>query len=106
MNKTAVILCVFGAFVFGACASSNTANFLDTNVGKMTYEEAVQHFGQPFECTDSGHMKRCTWINWRGRRHQPNMGFVQMAVGDDPPVAVLTFKNDVLSDWHLSGKWK
>jgi hypothetical protein len=106
MYKIAMMLYVFGSFVFYACAGSNTAALLDSGVGKMTYEEAVQHFGKPFECTDSGVVKRCTWVNWRGRRYQPDMGVVQMAVGNDPPVAVLTFKHNVLSDWHLSGTWK
>ena len=100
------VLFIFSLSAMCACASSDTAALLDAGVGKMTYSEAVEHFGQPFECTDLTAMKRCTWLNWRGLRYNPNMGFVQMPMGDDPPVALLTFKGGVLSEWHLSGKWK
>jgi hypothetical protein len=89
-----------------ACRS-NTAAVLDSRVGQMTYEEAVQNFGPPTECTDQGKTKKCTWINWPGQlRYQQNTGVVQMGVATDPPVAMLTFTKGVLTEWTLSGNWK
>ena len=102
------VLSVFmvGVLLLVACRS-NTARMLDSRVGQMTYEEAVQNFGPPTECTDLGKTKKCTWINWPGQlRYQQNTGVVQMGVTGDPPVAMLTFTKGVLTEWTLSGKWK
>jgi hypothetical protein len=79
---------------------------LNAHVGKMTYSEAVQHFGQPMSCTDSSTGLQCTWIRWQGSRHQSDTSVFPTITSHYPPVALLTFKDGVLSDWELSGNWK
>jgi len=106
MKNAVLSLCMVGLLLLVAC-KSNTAVMLDSRVGQMTYEEAVQNFGPPTECTDLGKTKKCTWINWPGQfRYQQSTGVVQTGVAGDPPVAMLTFTKGVLTEWTLSGKWK
>ncbi len=105
MQNGFIMFCIAGAIMLGSCATSKTAAMLDSRLGVMTYNDAVEQFGQPMECTDGENTRRCTWIRWRGRRFKPDSGVVQMTVAADPPVALLTFTDGVLTDWHLSGKW-
>ena len=53
---------------------SKTQQMLNSRVGLMNYEEALQRFGPPTQCAEAGNTKTCTWIYGSG-------GTVFMPVG-------------------------
>lgn len=73
----------------------------------MNYEEALERFGPPSRCAESGSTKVCTWIYGEGggTLYMP-MGNSVVALPAQRPSVRLTFKNDVLTYWQLNGNWE
>lgn len=101
----AIFLCLSG------CAhetqyTSKTADMLNSRLNKMSYEEALQRFGPPSQCADSGSTKVCTWIYGEGGTVIMPLGNMAVAAPVPRPSVRLTFINDALTYWQLSGNWE
>jgi len=79
---------------------------LNSRMGDMTYEEAIQRFGPPTQCAEAGVTLVCTWV------YESN-GTVFMPIGQNvyalparAPSARLTFTNGVMTYWQLNGNWE
>ena len=106
MEKSMLYLLVVVFLCLSGCAHK-TQDMLNSRLNIMSYEEALQRFGPPSQCAESGSTKVCTWIYGEGG------GTVFMPVGNSVmalparrPSARLTFINDVLKSWQLSGNWE
>jgi hypothetical protein len=99
-----ISLFILSTFIllFISCSSHETENMLNSELGKMTYEESLQRFGAPDKCGEEGQTKTCNWV-YGSSKLWCNKG---TCFTIDAPTANLTFVNDVLSYWTLSGKWK
>ena len=106
MKKTKVCLVVLFVLFLSSCATCKTCEMLNSRLGQMTYEEALQRFGPPAQCAESGETKTCTWVHGTGGAVFMPMGYSVFAVPIEPPSARLTFTNGVLSYWYLTGNWK
>jgi len=107
MNKRSVALLVLVGIAVVRCASqAQTAQMLDSRLGEMTYEEAIQRFGPPTQCADAGRTRTCTWVQGRGGTVLMPVGNTLMAMPTSAPVATLTFVDGVLWQWQLRGNWK
>jgi hypothetical protein len=96
----AIFLCLSG------CATTETQDMLNSRMYKMSYEEALQKFGPPSQCAESGSTRVCSWNYGGGGAVIMPVGNMAMAVPVRGPSARLTFTDDVLTNWQLSGKWK
>ena len=105
MKSIASLLFVLGISALG-CATAETQGMLNSRMGQMTYEEALQRFGAPSQCADAGATKTCTWIYGSGGAVYVPVGNVVAAVPTQAPTARLTFTNDRLSYWQLWGNWR
>ena len=75
-------------------------------MGKMSYEESLQRFGAPTNCADAGSTKVCTWVYGSGGMVMYPIGNTYIAQPTYAPTARLTFKNDILIYWQLTGRWQ
>jgi hypothetical protein len=99
-----VFLLLFLSVIFTACASK-TAALLQSRVGQMNYEEALQRFGPPVRCAEEGATKTCLWTYGTvGYTYAP-VGRHFVLVPTEPPSLRLTFINGLLSTWELRGSW-
>ena len=89
-----------------ACAANKTQQMLNSRMGYMNYEEALQRFGPPTQCAEAGSTKTCTWIYGSGGTVFMPVGRNVFALPTNAPSARLTFTNNVLSYWQLTGNWK
>jgi hypothetical protein len=97
----AIFLCLNG------CATTHeTQDMLNSRMNEMSYEEALQRFGPPSQCAEAGKTRVCTWIYGEGGTVIMPVGNVAMTLPVQRPSARLTFTNDVLTWWQLSGNWK
>ena len=72
----------------------------------MNYEEAIQRFGPPTQCAEAGITKTCTWIYGQGGTAIVPVGGMVYAMPTQAPTARLTFTNDILKYWQLTGRWE
>lgn len=86
--------------------SNKTQQMLDSRMGLMNYEEALQRFGPPTQCAEAGNTKTCTWIYGSGGTVFMPVGRNVFALPTNPPSARLTFTNNVLTYWQLTGNWE
>lgn len=91
---------------FAGCATHETRDMLNSRIGSMNYEEALQRFGAPTRCAEAGSTKTCTWIYGSGGVVYAPVGNAIVGIPTNAPGARLTFTNGVLSSWRLTGKWK
>lgn len=71
----AIFLCLSG------CATTQkTQDMLNSRMNRMSYEEALQRFGPPSQCAESGQTKVCTWIYGEGGTVIMPVGNMAMAV--------------------------
>ena len=105
LARLAVLLLSLG-FGLSGCATHETADMLNSRMGTMTYEEALQRFGAPTQCADARSTKTCTWVYGQGGTAYAPIGNMVYAIPQHPPTARLTFVNDRLSNWQLNGDWK
>ena len=61
-------------FLIWGCATSKTANMLNSRMGLMNYEEAIQRFGPPTQCAEEERTKTCVWIYGSGGMVYAPMG--------------------------------
>lgn len=117
----AIFLCLSGC---ATMQTHETQDMLNSRMNEMTYEEALQRFGVPSQCAEAGATKVCTWIYGEGGSvtytppapmHTNNpyaLDFssltptTSVTVPIQRPTARLTFTNDVLTYWQLTGNWK
>jgi len=90
----------------GGCATHRTADMLKSRLNQMDYEEALQNFGQPTQCAESGSTRECTWVRGEGEMVSMPAGDTTYVVPVEPHTAHLTFHNGVLTEWQLSGDWE
>src|SRR5262244_871875 len=83
-------------------ATTETQDMLNSRMGVMTYEEALQKFGPPTQCAEAGATKTCTWVYGSGGTVFAPIGQASVAIPTPPPSARLTFTNGVLSNWQLT----
>jgi len=105
MRKIIIIFCLFGIISAIACAHK-TQDMLNSRLGKMTYEEALQRFGPPTQCAEAGSTKVCKWVYGPGGTVIMPVGEMLMAIPTHAPTAQLTFISGVLTYWKLTGKWE
>jgi hypothetical protein len=96
----AIFLCLSG------CATAKTQDMLNSRMYQMNYEEALQRFGPPSQCAESGSTRVCVWNYGGGGTVVMPVGNMAMAVPVQGPSARLTFTNGVLTYWQLSGNWE
>jgi uncharacterized protein YceK len=119
----AIFLCLSGCGLFRA-ATHETQDMLNSRMNKMSYEEALQRFGPPAQCAESGSTQVCVWIYGEGgtvtimpqvpaQRSNPysvDFGAIvpnmAMTLPVQRPTARLTFTNGVLTWWQLFGNWR
>ena len=101
-----VLVMLVITFLIWGCATSKTANMLNSRMGLMDYEEAIQRFGPPTQCAEEGRTKTCIWIYGSGGMVYAPIGRNVWAIPTQAPSARLTFVNGVLSYWELSGNWE
>ncbi len=107
MNKPLLYFLVGASFLcLSACATTQTQDMLNSRMYKMTYEEALQRFGPPSQCAEAGKTRVCNWIYGSGGTIIMPVGNMAMAVPVQAPSARLTFTDDVLTYWQLSGNWR
>ena len=106
MKKYLVLIFLLVAVGVMGCATNETAKMLDSRLGQMNYEEAIQRFGPPTQCAEQGQTKTCTWAYGQGGMVFAPVGNNVVAIPTQAPSARLTFVNDVLSYWQLNGRWK
>lgn len=107
MHRFLILLMVsIMTFLIWGCAASITANMLNSRMGLMNYEEAIQRFGPPTNCAEAGNTKTCTWIYGSGGTVFVPVGQNVLAVPTDAPSASLWFTNDKLTYWKLNGNWE
>lgn len=113
MKKSILYLLVAIFLCLSGCATTHktqethkTQDMLNSRMNKMSYEEALQRFGPPSQCAESGSTRVCTWIYGEGGTVIMPVGNMAMAVPVQRPSARLTFTNDVLTYWQLSGNWE
>lgn len=90
----------------GCVATHKTQDMLTLRMNKMSYEEALQRFGPPSQCAESGSTRVCTWIQGKGDTAFLPLGGMVVAVPKQGPSVRLTFTNDVLTNWQLLGNWE
>lgn len=107
MMKKIMSILSFITFLFlNACATHQTQDFLNSKLGKMNYEEAIQAFGPPTNCAEAGSTRTCIWIHDSGQViYAPVSGYI-VGVPIEAPSARLTFTNGILTRWELRGNWK
>ena len=107
MKNTFFLIGTITILSMSACATGRTERFLDSQLGKMTYNEALQCFGKPTECRKDGDTTRCNWVYWQcGGKFFRSGGAMRKTYRAEPPVATLTFEKKTLAEWRLEGTWK
>jgi hypothetical protein len=106
MKKLIFYLFVMIFLCLSGCATTKTQDMLNSRMHKMNYEEALQRFGPPSQCAEAGSTKVCIWIYGEGGTVIMPVGKMLMTVPVERPSARLTFINDVLTYWQLSGNWE
>jgi len=107
MKKPILLLVVTVFLSLSGCAATHkTQDMLNLRMYKMTYEEALQRFGPPSQCAESGSTRVCNWIYGGGGTVIMPVGNMAMAVPVQGPSARLTFTNGVLTYWQLTGNWE
>lgn len=91
---------------FSGCATHETTDMLNSRMGLMNYEEALQRFGPPTQCAEAGSTKTCTWVYGQGGTVFAPLGSSIVAIPTEAPTARLTFTNNRLSWWQLTGNWR
>ena len=102
----AISIILFLGLVTVGCATTQTQDMLNSRLGLMTYEEALQRFGPPTQCAEAGSTKTCVWVYGSGGTVFAPIGKNVVAIPTQAPTARLTFNNGVLSNWQLNGNWK
>ena len=102
----AIVLCLSGCATTHKTQEHKTQDMLNSRMNKMSYEEALQRFGPPSQCAESGSTRVCVWIYGEGGTVIMPVGNMAVAVPVQRPSARLTFTNDVLTYWQLSGNWE
>ncbi|MEW6186531.1 MAG: hypothetical protein AB1585_12425 [Thermodesulfobacteriota bacterium] len=92
-------------FVFSACASK-TVDLLNSRIGQMNFEEAIQRFGPPTRCAEEGATKACIWVYGTVSYLYAPVGRHFVPIPTEPPSVRLTFVNGVLASWELRGGWE
>lgn len=105
IDKAKSIILFLGLVTVG-CATTQTQDMLNSRLGLMTYEEALQRFGPPIQCAEAGATKTCVWVYGSGGTVFAPIGQIVVAIPKKAPTARLTFNKGVLSNWQLSGNWK
>lgn len=86
-----------------------TQALLNSYMGRLTYEQALQSYGPPTQCSESGNVKSCVWVYGSPGSVQIPMtdlgGTTVLTAPINPPSMMLSFTNNVLSNWRISGKW-
>jgi hypothetical protein len=101
-----LILAVAITVMITGCATSKTVDMLNSRMGLVNYEEAIQRFGPPTQCAEERKTKTCTWVYGSGGMvFAPIAGNVS-AIPIEAPSARLTFSNGILSYWELRGNWE
>ena len=110
IKLTFYILIVISLFLTGCATTglSKTVKTLNSWLGNMNYEGAIQSLGPPSKCADAGSTKVCTWIyGGHGATAYMPVGDMVMAVPMDNGASMtLTFSNDKLVNWHLTGEFQ
>lgn len=102
-----LIFVFFLIFLITSCATGRqTGKMLNDRLGRMTFEEALQRFGPPSNCAEAGATRTCIWVYGRGGTIFVPAGNLMVAAPIGPPTARLTFTNNRLSNWRLTGKWE
>lgn len=104
MNKLTFLL-VLLLFISG-CAANKTQNMLNSRMGKMNYEEAIERFGPPTRCAEAGITKSCSWIYGSDGSVIMPIGRTMVAAPSQESSIRLNFKNNLLSYWELNGNWE
>ena len=104
MKNLLALLIVTVALI--GCATHKTVDMLNSRMHVMTYEEALQRFGPPAQCAESGSTKVCTWSYGSGGAMLMPVGNMMVAAPMPGPSARLTFTNGVMTWWQLSGNWE
>ena len=100
-----LIALLLGSVIVG-CATTQTQDMLDSRLGLMTYEEALQRFGPPTQCAEASSTKTCVWVYGSGGTVFAPVGQNVVAIPTQAPTARLTFTNGLLSNWQLTGRWR
>ena len=90
-----------------ATGPSRAVRTLNSWVGNMNYEGAIQKLDPPSKCADAGSTKVCTWI-YKGSGVTAYIPVGDMVIAgpiDNGRSVTITFSNDKVVDWHLSGEW-
>lgn len=106
MNTRVIFIFILLISVITSCAYHKTQDMLDSRLGKMNYEEALQRFGPPTKCAEAGSTQVCTWVYGSGGMVYAPIGNMMVAMPTDAPTAQLTFNRDVLTAWRLTGNWE
>jgi hypothetical protein len=101
-----IVILVVSVACISACATNKTQQMLNSRMQLMNYEEALQRFGPPTQCAEAGSTKTCTWIYGSGGTVFMPVGRNVFALPTDAPSARLTFTNNVLTYWQLTGNWE
>lgn len=95
-----------------------TAEKLDSQLGIMNFETALQWFGPPANCAEAGSTKTCIWsagpdgvvssIHGASYDDAYGGGYGGRVVTQarEGPKAQLAFKDDKLVNWRLTGRWR
>ena len=106
MKKVKSLIFVVAILLTAAGCNLNTIEMLNKRRGQMNFEEALQRFGPPTNCAETGATKVCTWVYGRGGTTFVPIGKTLVAVPQRAPSARLTFVNGVLWSWRLTGNWE
>lgn len=122
--KKIILFVLILMFLGYGCATHKTADYLNSQIGRMTYEESLQQQGPPTRCAEEGRTKTCLWVrDSGGTRYEPMFtpgriipGFMgpELTPGEvyyypikTGPITVrITFIDGVLSSWRLTGNWE
>lgn len=105
LTRKVLVVLALGITLSG-CATHETADMLNSRMGRMNYEEALQRFGPPTQCAEAGRTKTCTWVYSPSGTVYAPMGNSVVAIPTHATTARLTFTNESLSNWYLTGNWR
>lgn len=106
MRKYTFITLAIICLVMTGCVIGKTAQLLDSRLGQMSYEEALQRFGPPAQCAEAGSTRACLWSSGGGGTLIAPVGKMLVALPRHPNTAKLVFTNDRLTHWELQGNWE
>ena len=105
-RRVFILFYLLQLLVILGCATDKTQQMLNSRMHLMNYEEALQRFGPPSQCADAGSTKVCTWVYGSGGAVYMPLGRNLVALPTHAPSARLTFTNDRLTYWQLTGNWE